>query len=174
MIEFLGIMVIVSVIIIIIATIGGRLGIKKGISIVSPSSWPSWLEERDSWGWGILFTTPVLSLPGDKKMRGKVISYVLQVVIGCMLAVVIIVCGEVTMRVWLGLEPLTGTTVTNLLISLLPLTLEQAMYAAMFAYENFGIIGMLFVVCLVLFVGTYIGSMVYIILLDWIIDKEMI
>ena len=170
MMEFLGIMVIIFVIAIIIATIGERLGIKKGISIVSPSSWPSWLEERDSWGWRILFT-PVLLLPDDKKKRGKVISYILQFVMGCVLAVVIMVCGEVTMRVWLGLEPLIGTTVTNLLFSLLPYTLYSAIWPA---YEFFGIIVMLFVMWLVLFIGAYIGSMVYIILLDWIVDKEMI
>ena len=90
---------------------------------------------------------------------------------GCMLAVVIVVCGEVTGRVWLWLEPLIGTTVTNLLFSLLPYTLYSAIWPA---YEFFGIIVMLFVMWLVLFIGAYIGSMVYIILLDWIVDKEMI
>ena len=74
MIKFFGIMVVV-VISIIVAVIGGHLGTKKGISIVSQSSWPSWLEKRGSWGWG-LFSTLKLSLPDDKKKRRvKVISY---------------------------------------------------------------------------------------------------
>ena len=46
MIKFLGIMVVVVVISIIVAVIGGHLGTKKGISIVSQSSWPSWLEKE--------------------------------------------------------------------------------------------------------------------------------
>ncbi|MCL0049594.1 hypothetical protein M1N04_00610 [Peptococcaceae bacterium] len=171
MIKFLGIMVVVAVISMIVAIIGGHLGIKKGISIVCQSSWPSWLEKRDSRGWRILFATPVL-LPDDKKKRRvKVISYGSQFVMGCMLAVVVVVCVEVTGRVWLWLEPLIGTTVTNLLSSLLPYTLDIAI---MPAYEFFGIIVMSFVMWSVLFVGNYISSMVNIIFLDWIIDKEMI
>ena len=111
-------------------------------------------------------------LPDDKKKRRvKVISYGLQFVMGCMLAVVIVVCGEVTGRVWLWLEPLIGTTVTNLLFSLLPYTLYSAIWPA---YEFFGTFVISFVVWSVLFVGNYIGSMVNIIFLDWIIDKEMI